>query len=427
MNVSLASTLRAGAALARDAAPEAHLLETATPHVPLAGPRFDVDVLVGGAGPGGGTAAAIAAGRGAKVLVAEARPFPTQGLGDVLDATSGSWGQRWQHVIVRGESMADLRRAGVADELFSQPGTTFLEAGRTHGIAAIGPAEQLLYRSARSRGAAFAFGTAVEHAVPIPGGGTLVSLAGHVEPIRARTYIDATGGRAPFLGEYGIGLGEPRTGAGSYFLGHYPVQPLNQLTGNQVRTDAVRGAVSNNRTTWSSQFGQVRANVFNHPRFGAHVDIHVDKPLGTTDPAELAAIHHRLAHSLGVVGEPSSPPYLVSVVEREAPHVVGRGPDDELLDMMTIGDGIARKQPREAQGFNGAVQGGHDAAEVALLEGPQRATALREFEQAQLRLHHGAMRSHSYEARELQRRMEQQQRAQAEFLASMARRAKART
>jgi hypothetical protein len=426
MNVLLESTMRAGTLLAHEAVPEARLLETATPRIPLAGPRFDVDVLIGGAGPGGGTAAAVAAGRGARVLVAEARAFPKQGLSDVLDGASGAWGQRWQHVIVRGESMADLRDAGVVDDLFTTPHTTFLEAGRIHGIAAIGPAEQHLYRSASARGAEFAFGTAVEDAVPMQGGGVLVSLAGHDQPIRARTYIDATGGRSPFLDRYGIGLGEARTGSGTYFLGHYPVQPINRASGQQVRDDAVRGAVSNNRSSWSSEFGTTTANVYNHPIFGAHVDIRPGKPITATDPAELAVIHRRLASSLGVVGEPYSQPYLVHVVEREAPNVVGRGANGELLDMVTIGDGIARKQPREAQGFNGAIQGGHDAAEVALLEGPERDTALRGFEQRQLKFHQGAMRSHSYEAMELQRRMEQQQRAQADFLASVQRRATAR-
>ncbi|MCW2950039.1 MAG: dependent oxidoreductase [Thermoleophilia bacterium] len=406
------SFARIGATIAHDGVTGITRVTRALDRAPIAGPAFDVDLLVAGAGPGGGTAAAIAAGRGAKVLVAELRAMP-DAVAHASAAGRAPWGQRWQQVIVQPENLAALREAGVADELFGAAATRFEQHGLEYGTMALGPAERALAHEAVSRGAELRFGGAVDDVTPHPDGGVLVRLAGEERPIRARTFIDATGGRSSFLDRYGLALGEAQHSGGTYFLGHYPTQP-----GQAVRSST---------TVRETPLGDVDVLVLNHPEHGAHVDIQPGRAIVETDSGELAELHQSIARRAGVHGEALDAPYVVRVAERESAHVVGRDTDGDLVDMITIGDGVARKGPRAAKGANAAIKGGRDAASAALLEGPERRRALEVLEESQRSDHQGAMVSHSYAARESARRLAEGQRQQDAQLAWTLRMAERRT
>ncbi|MCW2925638.1 MAG: binding domain [Thermoleophilia bacterium] len=356
---------------------------------------FDVDVLIGGAGPGGGSAAVVAALRGARVLVAEQRPL----------AGVGAWGARWQQALVRTENMATLQELEVADELFHDARSTLLDtSARRRGVVTIGGTERALHRVATAHGAEFSFGTAVEDVVPLEGGGVMARLGGGRQ-VRARTYIDATGGRSPFLDRYGIGLGPPLNSESSYFLGHYPVQAPGP-------ENFVRGTTADGRRFWNPVAGDVSVTVLNHPEHGAHVDISTSKRL-PDDPEILAEMHKRLARSAGVTGAPLSDPYMVRVMEREVGRVVGVGPAGEQLDMIVVGDGVSRKRPREGKGLNSALRDGRAAALAALAEGEERTKAFAELSPVSLKYHEEGMTSMSYAAREARRRAADMARLQA--------------
>jgi len=281
------------------------------------------------------------------------------------------WGQRWQHAALATDGLTGLSEAGVKRSLIDAQGAGFHRSYKEHGIVALGDLEQHLTIEAARRGAQILFDLPVGSARPLPGGGVAVGFAGTDDVIRARTYIDATGGRSSVPAEHGLGLGPGKVGTRSYFLGHYP---------RQAGPIGVGGGTGRHL-----EHGSYAAIQLNHPRHGAHVDIVLDsKPSANLSPEALRALHRDLARRAGVSGEPLSQPYVVSVTERHAANARSH-------DVLVIGDGVARKQPAPSgRGVNLALVDGSKVVEPALTLGPGREAALDAWGSGTLQRHRAA-------------------------------------
>lgn len=187
-----------------------------------------VDILVAGGGPGGGALAALAAARGARVLLAERERFPRDKVcGEFLSAEGCA-------VLERLGLLGDLLAVGAArigrcvvTDPRGHAAESRLPALRDAGREAIGVSRERLdtaiLSAARSRGAEVR--ERCEVVAPMVEDGRVVGArlrpvgsVGPIEEVRAAVVVAADGRRSSILRALRPGAGDPsRTSRGSWF------------------------------------------------------------------------------------------------------------------------------------------------------------------------------------------------------------------
>lgn len=327
----------------------------------LAPARFDLVVL--GAGPAGTTVAALAAQRGARVLVLEAR---------ALGSGSRDWGNRWRMATVRGDALQVLERVDVERSLLSDARSVFEFEHDRYAIVPIGAAERAIHSTAEGAGAEFRFGVEVLPSMfrQLDGGDIELRLQGSADVVRGTTLIDATGGRSGIAAHLGIPLTSLKRGPMQFLLGHYPVQPLSGHDANAPPFRSLSGR--------DARFGSYGGVMLNHPQLGAHVDFFEPPIRDPEDLDELTFLHRRLSVDAGVVGEPLRPPELITVDQAVAPSA-------RVGDYVVIGDGLSRALPTTASGFREALLGAEHVVGPALDTSAARDQVLAAFSERRLR------------------------------------------